>query len=120
MKVVTICGSMKFEEQMKSIAFNLESRDNMCVLQCIYGLNKESLGANEIDLLNKTHLKKIDISDAIYVVDIDGYIGNQVKKEIEYAEAAGKEVTCEGRDKDENDAIIQKYIDEWREDLLKN
>ncbi len=35
-------------------------------------------------------------------------------------EAAGKEVTCEGRDKDENDAIIQEYIDEWREDLLKN
>ena len=31
-----------------------------------------------------------------------------------------KAFTCEGRDKDENDAIIQEYIDEWREDLLKN
>ena len=32
------------------------------------------------------------MSDAIYVVDIDGYIGNQVTKEIEYAKSLGKEV----------------------------
>ena len=92
MKVVTICGSMKFEEQMKSIAFDLETKNDMCVLQCVYGLDKESLSGSEIAALNKTHMKKIEISDAIYVVDIDGYIGNQVKKEIEYAKKLGKEV----------------------------
>ena len=92
MKVVTICGSMKFEEQMKSLAFELETKADMCVLQCVYGLDKESLSTDDIDKLNNTHLKKIDISDAIYVVDIDGYIGNQVKKEIEYAKGKGKEV----------------------------
>ena len=36
--------------------------------------------------------KKIDLSDGIYVVNMDGYIGTSVKKEIEYAERHGKEV----------------------------
>ena len=42
--------------------------------------------------LDKIHRKKIDISDAIYVVNIDGYIGNSTKNEIEYAKKNNKEV----------------------------
>lgn len=38
------------------------------------------------------HKKKIDISDAIYVVNIDGYIGSSTRSEIEYAKNNGKEV----------------------------
>ncbi|MGN1166176.1 MAG: hypothetical protein ACI4S2_07125 [Lachnospiraceae bacterium] len=33
-----------------------------------------------------------ELSDAIYVVDIHGYIGNQVSKEIEFAKSKGKEI----------------------------
>ena len=92
MKVVTICGSMRFEEQMKKIAFDLETKSDMCVLQCVYNVDKDTVTDDDIAALNKTHLKKIEISDAIYVVDIDGYIGEQVKKEIEYAKSLGKKV----------------------------
>ena len=42
-------------------------------------------------------MKKIEISDAIYVVDIDGYVGEQVQKEIEYAKVLGKEVIYHSR-----------------------
>lgn len=42
--------------------------------------------------LENAHLEKINLSDAIYVVDIDGYIGESVKKEIDYARMNGKEV----------------------------
>ena len=35
---------------------------------------------------------KIDISDGIYVMDIDGYIGESVRKEIEYAQNHNKEI----------------------------
>ena len=38
------------------------------------------------------HWKKIDISDAIYVVNIGGYIGNSTRNEINYALSKGKEV----------------------------
>ena len=42
--------------------------------------------------LEQTHYSKIELSDAIYVVDIQGYIGNQVSKEIAFAKSKGKEV----------------------------
>ena len=34
METVTICGSMRFSQEMKEIAFMLESRYGLNVLQC--------------------------------------------------------------------------------------
>ena len=92
MKIIAICGSMKFENEMKKIAFVLETKYDMCVLQCVYNEDKLELCENDIVALNSAHYKKIEISDAIYVVDINGYIGEQVKKEIALAQRLGKEV----------------------------
>ena len=47
---------------------------------------------DELLKLADAHYRKIDLSDGIYVVNMDGYIGTSVKKEIEYAERHGKEV----------------------------
>lgn len=38
-EVVTICGSMGFENEMKRIAFILEAKHNMTVLQCVYNVS---------------------------------------------------------------------------------
>ena len=89
MKVVTICGSMRFQKQMKEIAAQLELEQNYCVIQTV---DFPSLNKDEAEKIGLIHLKKIDISDAIYVVNIDGYIGESVKREIAYAKAHGKEV----------------------------
>lgn len=92
MKIIAICGSMKFENEMKKIAFILETKYDMCVLQCVYNEDKSELCENDIVALNSAHYKKIEISDAIYVVNINGYVGEQVKKEIALAKRLGKEV----------------------------
>ena len=92
MKTVTICGSMRFEEEMKRIAFALEANWSYNVLQCVYNVEKRNLTQNEIANLEEAHFRKIELSDAIYVVDIGGYIGSQVKKEIAYAKERGKEI----------------------------
>lgn len=92
MKIVTVCGSMKFESEMKKIALILETKYDMCVLQCVYNEDKLELREDEIIALNRAHLKKIELSDAIYVVNLQGYIGEQVKKEIAFAKNLGKEV----------------------------
>jgi len=97
MKVVTICGSLKFEEDMIKIAGELETKENTCVLQCIYGL--KNLTDDEKKKLAELHYKKIDISDAIYVVNIGGYIGESTKLEIEYAQKHKKEIIYHERDK---------------------
>lgn len=91
-KVITICGSMRYSKQMMKIAEELELKEGYAVIQCVYnvdGLKYEGLDAS---ILDKIHRKKIDISDAIYVVNINGYIGNSTKNEIKYAKNKGKEI----------------------------
>ncbi len=45
-EAVTICGSMRFENEMKRIAFILEAKHNMTVLQCVYNEDKLDILAN--------------------------------------------------------------------------
>ena len=77
MKIVTICGSMKFENEMKQIAFQLETKYKMCVLQCVYNEDDKKLSTAEIEFLNKSHFKKIEISDAVYIVNKMSILGNK-------------------------------------------
>lgn len=42
--------------------------------------------------LKNMHYAKIDISDSIFVINVDDYIGNSTKREIEYARSLGKEI----------------------------
>lgn len=90
MKVVTICGSMKFKDKMMEVARDLEIKNKYVVIQCVYSNDK--FNEEEQVLLADLHYKKIDISDAIYVVNVDGYIGTSTKKEIEYAKLLNKEI----------------------------
>lgn len=92
MKVVTICGSMRFEKQMIEIASNLELDKGYCVLQCVYFDKNKKLTKEEMLKINEAHMKKIDLSDAIFVVNIGGYIGESTRREIDYAKKHGKDV----------------------------
>ena len=92
MKTITICGSMKYEKEMPAIAFKLETKHGFNVLQCVYNVEKEELTTLEAKALKEAHYKKIDISDGIYVVDIEEYIGNSTREEIRYAREHKKEI----------------------------
>ena len=46
----------------------------------------------KLELLKNSHFKKIELSDFIYVIDKDGYIGDSTKLEIEYAKSLGKDI----------------------------
>lgn len=91
-KVITICGSMRYSKEMMKIAEELELKKSYAVIQCVYNIDGQRYEGVDASILDKIHRKKIDISDAIYVVNIDGYIGNSTKNEIQYAKDNGKEV----------------------------
>ena len=98
MKTVTLCGSMKFAKEMQRIAFLLETKRHFNVLQCVYPIEGLEPSGRERVFLESAHLRRIELSDAIYVVDIEGYIGNQVSKEIAFAKANGKEILFYSKD----------------------
>ena len=87
-KVVTICGSMRYSKEMIKIAEKLELLNGYAVVHCIYNIDFKKYEGTDASI----HRKKIDLSDAIYVVNIDGYIGSSTQKEIEYATKLGKEI----------------------------
>ena len=91
MKVVTLCGSMRFSKQMQEIALELEVKQGYCVLTPV-GDKMVQPNEKEIDKLAQAHFKKIDMSDAVYVVNIGGYIGESVSKEVRYAQERNKEI----------------------------
>ena len=91
MKVVTLCGSMKFFKQMQEIAMELEVKQGYCVLTPV-GEKMVKPSENAIEKLAQAHFKKIDMCDAVYIVNIDGYIGEAVSREICYAKEHNKEI----------------------------
>ena len=91
MKIITLCGSMRFKNEMINIAAELELNGDVTI-QCIYFPQNKKLSDFELEMLSKLHYKKIEISDAIYVVNVNGYIGASTKSEIEYARSLNKEI----------------------------
>lgn len=93
MMIITICGSLKFEADIKYWAEKLTLEGN-CVLSIIYPTmaDVDIYTAEQRDSFANAHRKRIDLSDAIFVVNKNGYIGYSTQNEIEYAQEQGKEV----------------------------
>lgn len=92
MKIITVCGSRKFKNEMAQAALELELRGNVVLMPIFPPDDDVQFDENEADILGKMHKKKIKISDAIFVADINGYIGESTKSEIELAKSLNKEI----------------------------
>ena len=92
MKIITICGSMKFQKKMMEMAQILAFKGN-CVLTPTYPVLKNiTITGKQINYLKDEHFKRIELSDSILVIDLNNYIGDSTKLEIEYAKKLGKEI----------------------------
>lgn len=91
-KVIAMCGSMKFMDKIQEMAERLELEQGCVILGMVSHVLNRDLTENEKDLLGQLHLERINLADGIFVVNVGGYIGQAVKKEIEYAKAMGKEI----------------------------
>lgn len=90
-KVVTLCGSTKFKDEFMAVQKQLTLDGYIVISVGLFGHS----GDNEVwtegtkEMLDDMHRRKIDMADEIFVVNVDGYIGNSTKSEIEYAKSKG-------------------------------
>ena len=93
MKIITVCGSMKYKKEMMEITEKFALEGN-CMITPIYltKSTKDEYTAEDSITLGKIHREKIKLSDAILVVNVDNYIGGATKSEIEYAKSLNKEI----------------------------
>ena len=92
MKIVTLCGSLKFQKEMMTIAEKM-ALEGYCILTPVYPV-LENVERTEKQLikLKEEHFKRIELSDAVLVLNVNNYIGNSTNIEIEYAKELGKEI----------------------------
>lgn len=91
-KIVTLCGSTRFKEQFFEVQKKLTLKGYIVISVGLFGHS----GDDEVwtegtkEMLDKMHLSKIDLADEIFVINVNGYIGESTKREIEYAKSTGK------------------------------
>ena len=92
--VITLCGSTRFQEQFMEAQKKLTLEENIVISVGLFGHS----GDTEVwkpgtkEMLDNMHKRKIDMADAIYVINVGGYIGSSTRSEIEYALKNGKKV----------------------------
>lgn len=93
MKVITLCGSTKFKKQFEQANAYLTLQGNIVIGLAFFEQSEGiEISGETAELLGNIHFRKIDLSDEIFVIDVDGYIGSSTRKEIEYATEKGKTV----------------------------
>ncbi len=92
--IVTLCGSTRFRSAFERMNAILTMEGSIVLTVGVY---KDYFGRPlteaEKDRLDQVHLRKIDMADAIVVIDVNGYTGESTKREVEYAHQQGKIIT---------------------------
>ena len=100
-KVITLCGSTRFKDAFMEAQKRLTLEGNIVISVGLFGhsgdkevwdgMDEGTLSSTK-EMLDDMHKRKIDMADSIYVINVDGYIGESTKSEIAYAIKHGKEV----------------------------
>lgn len=93
-KVITLCGSTRFKDAFMEAQKRLTLGGNIVISVGLFGHS----GDDEVwiegtkEMLDDMHLRKIDLADEVFVINVGGYIGSSTRREIEYARKTGKAV----------------------------
>jgi len=101
-KIIVLCGSSKFVDIMAVCAWLIE-RDEKAIVLSLHllpswyeniELKPHHIAEHEgvADAMDELHLRKIDLSDEIFVVNHDDYIGDSTANEINYAKKTNKKI----------------------------
>jgi predicted Fe-Mo cluster-binding NifX family protein len=93
-KIVTLCGSTRFKEQFMEVQKRLTLEGCIVISVGMFGHSgdEEVWKPGVKEMLDDMHLRKIDLADEIFVINVGGYIGESTRREIEYAKNNMKKV----------------------------
>lgn len=90
--IITLCGSSKFKNEFLKVQKELSLKGYLVLSLGLFGHSGDDEAWVKKYLLDRVHKQKIDMSSAIFIIDVDGYVGESTKNEIEYAINRGKTV----------------------------
>lgn len=93
---ITLCGSARFEAQFHEWNKRLTLAGHTVYSLAAYpsqnGDNKNWYTEDQKIMLDLVHLSKIEESEAIVVLNVDDYVGESTRRELNWAVVRGKEV----------------------------
>jgi len=98
-KIICLCGSSRFIESFAVLSWEFEKEGAICLglhlLPASYPTHvpdhiAEAEGVSA--KMDELHLRKIDLADEIFVINVNGYIGKSTAREIAYAQKLGKTI----------------------------
>lgn len=93
--IITLCGSSRFEAHYnawnEALTLNGHVVFSLAVMPSLKA-SREWYSEEQKAALDLAHLAKIQVSDAILVLNVDGYVGESTKREIAWARIRGKEI----------------------------
>lgn len=91
--IITLCGSTRFKDEFLKAQRDLTLAGHIVLTVGLFGHADNILLTSEEKIrLDNLHKEKINMSDAIYVINKDGYIGESTFSEIDWAYRMKKEV----------------------------
>ena len=91
--IITICGSTRFKKEIEYVAHDLTIQGHIVLAPCVFHHMEDEEMPMELKIrLDNLHKEKINMSDAIFVVNVNGYIGESTYGEIDWANRMKKEV----------------------------
>jgi len=92
-RVVTLCGSTRFKDYFMNVQKTLTLDGYIVISVGLFGDSEDDEWTEGTKkMLDDMHKRKIDMADEIFVINVDGYIGDSTRSEIEYAIKTGKGV----------------------------
>jgi len=94
MKIVCLCGSFKFYQEMNKVEEILVKNGIKCLKPIPFPHKdpRKSRTREEEEIGTKEHIENVKQADIIYVVNKDGYVGRSTSVEIGVAYGLGKEI----------------------------
>ena len=90
-KLIVLVGSLKFWDKIQEMYEKLEL-EGYAVIGITPHVMERDYTKEEEDLLDELQLSKIEKAYAIFVVNVNGYIGYSTSREIEFAKSKNKEI----------------------------
>lgn len=91
--VVTLCGSSRFKKEILEVAHDLTLQGEIVLAPFVFHhADNEEISMEMLLQLDNLHKEKIEMSDAIFVVNVNGYIGESTYSEIDWARRKKKNI----------------------------
>lgn len=91
--IVTLCGSTRFKKEFFEWNQKFTRANCIVLMPGVFGHCGDKTTEKEKETLDKLHRQKIAMSNMVFIIDKNGYIGESTKKEIEFARYLGVPIT---------------------------